>query len=159
MLVLEEGVCRQKVVIRSEGKAQTRRIQGSYRAIGGKAALVESWASILGVLELLLFVICTILLVSSEIGLDDELILIRKVILNLLLVHQVPPLHLWVVPLPRFHDKRSNRGLENWLLRHQTLRALFMQILEACLLEDPLLHLVRASRRRQYLLSSPLLDG
>ena len=157
--MLEEGVCRQKVVIRSEGEAQTRRIQGSYRAIGGKAALVESWASVLGYVELLRSVMGTILLVSSEIGLDDELILIRKVILNLLLVHQVPPLHLWVVPLPRFHDKRSNRGLENWLLHHNTLRALFMQILEAGLLEDPLLHLVCASRRRQYLLSSPLLDG
>ena len=159
MLVLEEGVCRQKVVIRSEGKAQTRRIQGSYRAIGGKAALVESWPSILGYMKLLRSVMGTILLVSSEIGLDDELILIRQVVLNLFHVHQVPPLHLWVVPLPRFHDKRSNRGLENWLLRHQTLRALFMQILEAGLLEDPLLHLVCASRRRQYLLSSPLLDG
>ena len=102
---------------------------------------------------------CPILLVSSEIGLDDELILIRKVVLNLFLVHQVPPLHLLVVPLPRFHDIRSNRGLESWLLCHQTLRALFMQILQAALFEYPLFHLVRASRRRQYLLSSPLLDG
>ena len=101
---------------------------------------------------------CNILLVSLEVGLNDELILIGKVVLKVFLVHQVPPLLRWVVSLPRFHDKRSNGRLDSWWLRHQTLRALFMQILKAALFENSLLLLVRAARHRQYLIASPLLD-
>ncbi len=96
---------RQKVIIGCEGKAQTRRLYRPNGAIGRKAALVESWSPLLGVLDLLRSVMCatTVLLVTSEIGLDYELILIRKVVLNLFLVHQVPPLLRWVVSLLRLH--------------------------------------------------------
>ena len=96
---------RQKVIIRSEGKVQTRGLYRPYGAIGWKAALVESWASLLGVLGLLRSLMCSILLVSLEVGLDDELILIGKVVLKVFLVHQVPPLLRWVVSFPRFHDE------------------------------------------------------
>jgi hypothetical protein len=80
-------VSRQEVIIGSEGKVQTRWLNRQYGDIGWKTALVESWASLLGILDLLKSVIYTILLVSLEIGLDDELILIRKVVLKVFLVH------------------------------------------------------------------------
>ena len=120
---------RQEVIIGSEGKVQTRWLDLPYGAIGWKAALVESWGSLLDVLGLLRSIMCTILLVSFEIGLDDELILIREVVLKVFLVHQVSPLLSWVVSLSRFHDNRSNGRLDSWWLRHQTLRALFVKIL------------------------------
>ena len=76
--MLEERVSRNKVIIGGEGEVQARWLDRPYWAIRWKAALVESWASFLGVLvDLLRSLIRTILLVSSpEIGFDDELILV-----------------------------------------------------------------------------------
>ena len=76
--MLEERVSRNKVIIGGEGEVQARWLDRPYGAIRWKAALVESWASFLGVLvDLLRSLMRTILLVSSpEIGFDDELILV-----------------------------------------------------------------------------------
>ena len=76
--MLEERVSRNKVIIGGEGEVQARWLDRLNGAIRWMAALVESWASLLGVLvDLLRSLMRTILLIScSEIGLDDELILI-----------------------------------------------------------------------------------
>ena len=76
--MLKERVSRNKVIIGGEGEVQARWLDRLNGAIRWMAALVESWASFLGVLvDLLRSLMRTILLIScSEIGLDDELILI-----------------------------------------------------------------------------------